>query len=175
MTTTHTAYYRILHHCVQRRSTDTKGNTVWLPTPLTDAMENGRLCILDGLDRLAVGVIAVLARLLSDREIELFDGRRFMSRVRTYHTPCLPSLPPSPSLPSSSPRLVHVCVAFYLAFILPLSFYQPTHTLSSFFPLTQAPFPSLSHTLPSHLDVSLDVPLGVLPLHVSGTSRAAFR
>ena len=153
-------------------------------------MENGRLCILDGLDRLAVGVIAVLARLLSDREIELFDGRRFMSRVRnvtlfnrlfrfmsrvrTYHTPCLPSLPFSPSLPSS-PRLVHVCVAFYLAFILPLSFYQPTHTLSSFFPLTQAPFPSLSHTLPSHLGVPLDVPLGVLPLHVSGTSRAAFR
>ena len=112
---------------------------------------------------------------VSGTNVTLFNRLfRFMSRVRTYHTPCLPSLPPSPSLPSS-PRLVHICVAFYLAFILPLSFYQPTHTLSSFFPLTQAPFPSLSHTLPSHLGVPLDVPLGVLPLHVSGTSRAAFR
>lgn len=42
----------------------------------------GRLAILDGIHRLPVGTISVLLRLLIDREIELFDGTRFVQPSR---------------------------------------------------------------------------------------------
>jgi hypothetical protein len=37
------------------------------------------LVILDGIDRLALGTISVLIRLIEDRELVLFDGTRYMA------------------------------------------------------------------------------------------------
>jgi hypothetical protein len=67
---------------LQRRSTDEFGATTWVPTPLTIAMQHGRLAILDGIHRLPVGTISSLLRLLDEREITLFDGTSFVNTVR---------------------------------------------------------------------------------------------
>ena len=67
---------------LQRRSTNAAGESVWQPTPLTNAIRFGRLCILDGLDRLQAGTIATLVRLVQDREISLYDGTQFISQRR---------------------------------------------------------------------------------------------
>ena len=67
---------------LQRRSTNSAGESVWQPTPLTNAIKHGRLCILDGLDRLQAGTIATLVRLVQDREISLYDGTQFISQRR---------------------------------------------------------------------------------------------
>jgi hypothetical protein len=53
-----------------------------MPTPLSIAVQTGRLAVLDGLQRLPLGTIAVLLRLLQDREITLFDGTRYMRHDR---------------------------------------------------------------------------------------------
>ena len=58
------------------------GESVWLPTPLTNAIKLGRLCILDGLHRLPSGTISALVRLVQDREVTLNDGTRFVSPRR---------------------------------------------------------------------------------------------
>jgi len=58
------------------------GESVWLPTPLTNAIQLGRLCILDGLHRLPSGTISALVRLVQDREVTLNDGTRFVSPRR---------------------------------------------------------------------------------------------
>lgn len=65
-----------------RRSTNTLGESVWLPTPLTNALRYGRLCVLDGLHRLSSGTISALVRLLQDREVTLNDGTRYISPIR---------------------------------------------------------------------------------------------
>jgi MoxR-like ATPase len=67
---------------LQRRTTTADGTTVWKSTPLLSAVEHGRLCVLDGLDRLSPGTISVLLRLVQDREVTLFDGTRFVSPAR---------------------------------------------------------------------------------------------
>jgi MoxR-like ATPase len=67
---------------LQRRTTTSAGITVWKNTPLMSAVETGRLCVLDGLDRLSPGTISVLLRLVQDREVTLFDGTRFVSPGR---------------------------------------------------------------------------------------------
>ena len=68
-----------------RRSTNARGESVWLPTPLTNALRLGRLCLLDGLHRLPAGTISALVRLLQDREVTLNDGTRFISPKRWHH------------------------------------------------------------------------------------------
>ena len=67
---------------LQRRSTDEFGATTWIPTPLTVAMQEGRLAVLDGVHRLPVGTISALLRLLDEREITLFDGTSFVCPAR---------------------------------------------------------------------------------------------
>ena len=67
---------------LQRRSTDEFGATTWIPTPLTVAMQEGRLAVLDGVHRLPVGTISTLLRLLDEREITLFDGTSFVCPAR---------------------------------------------------------------------------------------------
>ena len=67
---------------LQRRSTDANGNTLWAETPLVTAARMGRLCVLDGLDRLPTGLLAPLLRLLLERELALFDGRCLVSAAR---------------------------------------------------------------------------------------------
>lgn len=39
----------------QRRNTSPQGDTNWQPTPLVMAALEGRICVLDGIDRLDVG------------------------------------------------------------------------------------------------------------------------
>ena len=48
---------------LQRRATDEAGNTFWEPSPVVDAAINGRLVILDGLDRLSPDTLSALQRL----------------------------------------------------------------------------------------------------------------
>jgi MoxR-like ATPase len=67
---------------LQRRATDEFGATTWIPTPLTVAMREGRLAVLDGIHRLPLGTISALLRLLDEREITLFDGTSFVCPAR---------------------------------------------------------------------------------------------
>ena len=67
---------------LQRRATDEFGATTWIPTPLTVAMQEGRLAVLDGVHRLPLGTISALLRLLDEREITLFDGTSYVCPAR---------------------------------------------------------------------------------------------
>ena len=67
---------------LQRRTTGEEKETLWQPTPLTTAAAQGRLCVLDGIQRLPTGAISALLRLVEDRELTLFDGTRFVRPER---------------------------------------------------------------------------------------------
>ena len=64
---------------LQQRVTDDKGDTIWRYSPLVNAAIEGRIAIIDGLDRLFPGTLALLNRLTQDREISLHDGTRLVS------------------------------------------------------------------------------------------------
>ncbi|KAG7391169.1 von Willebrand factor A domain-containing protein 8 [Phytophthora pseudosyringae] len=68
---------------LQRRSTDSHGNTRWEDSPLIHAARNGHLAVLDGVHRLGRDSLGVLQRLIQDREIDLADGSKLVSQV-TY-------------------------------------------------------------------------------------------
>ncbi|KAJ8571693.1 hypothetical protein ON010_g5139 [Phytophthora cinnamomi] len=68
---------------LQRRSTDSHGNTRWEDSPLIYAARNGHLAVLDGVHRLGSDSLGVLQRLIQDREIDLADGSKLVSQV-TY-------------------------------------------------------------------------------------------
>eukprot|EP00729_Bicosta_minor_P004263 gene4263-23013_t len=63
-----------------RRTTTERGETIWQTTPLSAGLKSGGLVILDGIDRLALGTISVLIRLIEDRELTLFDGTRYVEK-----------------------------------------------------------------------------------------------
>ena len=67
---------------LQRRTTGEDKETLWQPTPLTRAAVSGRLCVLDGIQRLPTGAISALLRLVEDRELTLFDGTRYVRPER---------------------------------------------------------------------------------------------
>eukprot|EP00753_Platysulcus_tardus_P002307 PLAT11642.13.p1 GENE.PLAT11642.13~~PLAT11642.13.p1 ORF type:complete len:850 (+),score=362.94 PLAT11642.13:648-3197(+) len=67
---------------LQRRGTDSKGNTVWADSPIVEAACAGQLAVLDGVHRLPADTLAVLQRLVQDREVELFDGTRLLPAAR---------------------------------------------------------------------------------------------
>ena len=67
---------------LQRRDTDASGNTVWRQSLLVDCALDGKLVVLDGLHRLTSDSIAVLASLMNDRELHLFDGTRLLRHDR---------------------------------------------------------------------------------------------
>lgn len=52
------------------------------PSPLIEAAINGRLAILDNIDRLPEGSLAVIQRLIQDREVNLYDGTRLIPLER---------------------------------------------------------------------------------------------
>jgi MoxR-like ATPase len=58
------------------RGTDEQGNTIWRKTPLTRAVENGTMVILDGIDKLSQDTLSSIARLLEQRQVDLPDGTR---------------------------------------------------------------------------------------------------
>jgi MoxR-like ATPase len=70
---------------LQRRGTDVAGNTLWETTALVRACVLGEVAILDGTHRTPPDVLAVLQRLMHDRDLELFDGSRLL-RADRYDT-----------------------------------------------------------------------------------------
>lgn len=48
---------------LQQRYTLPNGDTAWRPSPLVTASIEGKLLILDGIDRVNIGTLSVLSRL----------------------------------------------------------------------------------------------------------------
>lgn len=67
---------------VQQRITSPDGDTAWQFSPLVIAALEGKLAILDGIHRLHHGTLAVLHRLIHDREMQLYDGTRLIRHDR---------------------------------------------------------------------------------------------
>jgi MoxR-like ATPase len=59
---------------LQRRSTASNGDTIWLNSPLIQAALEGDVIVLDGIHHLSMGTLSILQRLVHDREISLPDG-----------------------------------------------------------------------------------------------------
>ncbi|XP_053296507.1 von Willebrand factor A domain-containing protein 8 isoform X2 [Pleuronectes platessa] len=70
---------------LQQRCTLPSGDTAWRPSPLVTAAIEGKLLLLDGIHRVNLGTLAVLSRLLHDRELDLYDGTRLL-RWDRYQT-----------------------------------------------------------------------------------------
>uniref|UniRef100_A0A673AZC6 von Willebrand factor A domain-containing protein 8 n=1 Tax=Sphaeramia orbicularis TaxID=375764 RepID=A0A673AZC6_9TELE len=70
---------------LQQRYTLPNGDTSWRPSPLVTAAIEGKLLLLDGIHRVNLGTLAVLSRLLHDRELDLYDGSRLL-RWDRYQT-----------------------------------------------------------------------------------------
>lgn len=67
---------------LQRRATDSWGNTRWEDSPLIHAARRGHIAILDGVHRLGSDSLGVLQRLIQDREIDLADGTKLLSQAK---------------------------------------------------------------------------------------------
>ncbi|XP_071540350.1 von Willebrand factor A domain-containing protein 8 isoform X4 [Panulirus ornatus] len=67
---------------VQHRVTSADGNTAWQFSPLVTAALEGKMAILDGVHRLHHGTLAILHRLIHDRELQLYDGTRLLHSER---------------------------------------------------------------------------------------------
>ncbi|TRY92386.1 hypothetical protein DNTS_024700 [Danionella cerebrum] len=63
---------------LQQRYTLPNGDTAWRASPLVSAAQEGKLVLLDGIHRVNLGTLAVLCRLLHDRELNLYDGTRLL-------------------------------------------------------------------------------------------------
>ncbi|XP_038049927.1 von Willebrand factor A domain-containing protein 8-like [Patiria miniata] len=67
---------------LQQRGTLPNGDTTWRLAPLITAALEGSIALLDGLHRVNPSTLAVLHRLVHDREISLFDGTRLLRNDR---------------------------------------------------------------------------------------------
>ncbi|XP_049873594.1 von Willebrand factor A domain-containing protein 8 [Pectinophora gossypiella] len=67
---------------LQQRTTLDNGDTVWRNSALVDAALKGHLAVLDGLHRVHASTVAVLHRLVHDRELQLHDGTRLLRHDR---------------------------------------------------------------------------------------------
>lgn len=67
---------------IQQRATLPNGDTIWRHAPLVNAALEGKMAVLDGIHRLHPSTSAVLQRLVHDRELQLYDGRRLLSADR---------------------------------------------------------------------------------------------
>ena len=63
---------------LQSRSTDEEGTTNWVDSPLLRAAKMGSIAVLDGCHRLHGETLAVVERLLTDRQLDLYDGSRMV-------------------------------------------------------------------------------------------------
>ncbi len=70
---------------LQQRGTLPNGDTTWRLAPLITAALEGSIALLDGLHRVNPSTLAVLHRLVHDRDISLFDGTRLLRDDR-YQT-----------------------------------------------------------------------------------------
>lgn len=66
---------------VQQRTTRINGDTVWRDSVLVRAARAGHIAVLDGIHRIHSSTISVLHRLVHDREIQLYDGRRLVKHT----------------------------------------------------------------------------------------------
>ncbi|XP_038618052.1 von Willebrand factor A domain-containing protein 8 isoform X1 [Tachyglossus aculeatus] len=67
---------------LQHRYTLPNGDTAWRSSPLVTAALEGKLAVLDGIHRVNAGTLAVLQRLIQDRELTLYDGTRLLREDR---------------------------------------------------------------------------------------------
>ncbi|XP_020295442.1 von Willebrand factor A domain-containing protein 8 isoform X2 [Pseudomyrmex gracilis] len=67
---------------IQQRTTSLNGDTVWRNSPLVDAALHGKLAVLDGINRIHSSTLAILHRLVHDRELQLHDGKRLIRADR---------------------------------------------------------------------------------------------
>lgn len=67
---------------IQQRTTLSNGDTVWKNSPLVDAALHGKLAVLDGINRIDPSTLAILHRLVHDRELQLHDGKRLIRADR---------------------------------------------------------------------------------------------
>ncbi|XP_047029984.1 von Willebrand factor A domain-containing protein 8 [Helicoverpa zea] len=67
---------------VQQRTTLDNGDTVWRNSALVEAALKGHMAVLDGLHRIHASTLAVLHRLVHDRELQLHDGTRLLRHDR---------------------------------------------------------------------------------------------
>lgn len=76
-----------------RRSTDPEtGATGWEETPLLEAIREGHVCLLDGIEKLRPHVLASsLLALTNDRDVWLDDGRRIVAHNRIIDISSQPS------------------------------------------------------------------------------------
>ncbi|KAJ3272681.1 von Willebrand factor A domain-containing protein 8 [Terramyces sp. JEL0728] len=67
---------------LQRRNTNSNGDTIWENSQLVNAAIFGKVAILDGIDVLSHGTISSLQRLVSEREIPLPNGTSLVGAKR---------------------------------------------------------------------------------------------
>ncbi|XP_071450278.1 von Willebrand factor A domain-containing protein 8 [Hetaerina americana] len=67
---------------IQQRTTLENGDTVWQHSPLVTAALEGKLAVLDGIHRIHPSTLAVVHRLVHDRELHLYDGQRILRHDR---------------------------------------------------------------------------------------------
>lgn len=67
---------------VERRTTDSLGNTKWRVSRVVQAALDGSFVVLDGVNRLSTDSLSVLSSLIRDRELHLPDGRRLIRHDR---------------------------------------------------------------------------------------------
>ncbi|PSN51375.1 von Willebrand factor A domain-containing protein 8, partial [Blattella germanica] len=67
---------------IQQRTTLPNGDTIWQNSPLVTAALEGKLAILDGIHRIHPSTLAVIHRLVHDRELQLHDGQRLVRHDR---------------------------------------------------------------------------------------------
>ncbi|XP_011645711.1 von Willebrand factor A domain-containing protein 8 [Pogonomyrmex barbatus] len=67
---------------IQQRTTSLNGDTIWRDSPLVDAALHGKLAVLDGINRIHSSTLAILHRLVHDRELQLHDGKRLIRADR---------------------------------------------------------------------------------------------
>lgn len=67
---------------IQQRNTLPNGDTVWTYSPLIQAALDGKLAILDGIDKVHPSTLSVIHSLVHDREVHLYDGQRLVTQDR---------------------------------------------------------------------------------------------
>nr|XP_023019767.1 von Willebrand factor A domain-containing protein 8 [Leptinotarsa decemlineata] len=67
---------------IQQRTTLDNGDTIWKFSPLVSAAIEGKIAVLDGINRIHPSTLTVLHRLVHDRELQLHDGTRLIDSDR---------------------------------------------------------------------------------------------
>lgn len=67
---------------IQQRTTKLNGDTVWRYSALVKAALEGHTIVLDGIHRLHSSTISALQRIVSDRELQLYCGKRLIAQEK---------------------------------------------------------------------------------------------